>query len=215
MVAYDRCKAKDDKRFARHGDDLVMLDIAGDAYFMAPGAGRLMRTGADGCWVIDDADVADLLGARAGEPLGPAASLHGARAVRGLVLTTAPIGLGDLLAFATAAAIVVFRFNGVGLSDILAAARPRGGKRPPVDEGRLARAVDAFYRLLVFAPRQGVCLYRSFFLLQFLRARGLDARWVFGVRSWPFRAHCWLQAEDLVLDDSLDHVAAFTPILTV
>jgi hypothetical protein len=50
-------------------------------------------------------------------------------------------------------------------------------------------------------------------LLRLLHAKGLDAHWVFGVRTWPFQAHCWLQCEDLVLDDQPDRVRAFTPIM--
>jgi hypothetical protein len=94
-------------------------------------------------------------------------------------------------------------------------------QRPPaaIASGGLTPAlvaqVQAFRRLLPWAPFQGVCLYRSFFLLAFLRRRGLDARWVFGVRTWPFEAHCWLQAGEVVLDDTLDHVRPFTPIFAV
>jgi hypothetical protein len=36
---------------------------------------------------------------------------------------------------------------------------------------------------------------------------------VFGVRTWPFHAHCWLQCDDVVLDDQADRVAAYAPIL--
>ena len=52
-------------------------------------------------------------------------------------------------------------------------------------------------------------------LLRFLQRSGLDARWVFVVRTWPFAAHCWLQLEDTVLDDMVERLAAYEPILAV
>ena len=46
-----------------------------------------------------------------------------------------------------------------------------------------------------------------------LHQRGLDADWVFGVRTWPFLAHCWVQVGDTIVGDSLDRVGGFTPIM--
>ncbi|WP_312062938.1 lasso peptide biosynthesis B2 protein [Brevundimonas sp.] len=48
-----------------------------------------------------------------------------------------------------------------------------------------------------------------------LASRGRGATWVFGVRTWPFSAHCWLQVGDVLLDDDLDRVALYTPIMAV
>ena len=33
-------------------------------------------------------------------------------------------------------------------------------------------------------------------------------RWVFGVRARPFVAHCWVQYEDMVFNDTVEHVPA-------
>ena len=41
------------------------------------------------------------------------------------------------------------------------------------------------------------------------------AVWVFGVRTWPFSAHCWLQIGDAVLDDDPERVGIYPPILAV
>ena len=79
----------------------------------------------------------------------------------------------------------------------------------------LVRRVMAFRSWLPWAPFPGVCLFRSRMLLAFLRHGGLDATWVFGVRTWPFEAHCWLQSGDLVLDDTVDNVLNYTPIFQV
>jgi hypothetical protein len=40
-------------------------------------------------------------------------------------------------------------------------------------------------------------------------------RWVFGVQSRPFAAHCWLQLGGVVLNDTVDHVKRYTPIMVV
>ncbi len=83
------------------------------------------------------------------------------------------------------------------------------------DEALVGRLAHDFARMLPWVPAQGVCLYRSCFLLAFLRRHGVSASWVFGVQTYTFEAHCWLQAGDLVLDDHLEHVAGFEPILAL
>src|SRR5690606_34015356 len=57
------------------------------------------------------------------------------------------------------------------------------------------------------------CLVRSLALRHYLNHHGASATIVFGVTACPFKAHCWLQDGDLVLNDELDAVAPFTPIL--
>ena len=69
--------------------------------------------------------------------------------------------------------------------------------------------------LLPWLPFQGQCLHRAFMLRRLLARRGLSVHWVFGVRTWPFMAHCWLQAGDTLVADDLDRVLGFTPILVV
>ncbi|WP_374571406.1 lasso peptide biosynthesis B2 protein [Phenylobacterium sp. J426] len=65
------------------------------------------------------------------------------------------------------------------------------------------------------APLPAKCLVRSFALLCFLRRCGHDAAWCFGVSTWPFAAHCWLQVGEVALDDHPDQLAAYTPIHVV
>ena len=42
---------------------------------------------------------------------------------------------------------------------------------------------------------------------------GIATQWLFGVRTWPFAAHCWLQIGNLVVGDRLERVRFYTPIL--
>jgi hypothetical protein len=83
---------------------------------------------------------------------------------------------------------------------------------PTQDRGDLVRAFLAARRLAPIAPR---CLPDSLALLDQLARRGLGADLVFGVKLNPFSAHCWLQADDIVLNDAVDHVTLHTPILVV
>ena len=66
-----------------------------------------------------------------------------------------------------------------------------------------------------FAPFQGECLFRAFLLLAYLRLEGRHATWVFGVRTYPFQAHCWLQVGDMVLNDAVERICGYTPIFAV
>jgi hypothetical protein len=59
------------------------------------------------------------------------------------------------------------------------------------------------------------CLLESLSLLHVLSLYHIHVHWVFGVRTEPFFAHCWLQKHDCVLDDSLDRVRQFTAIMVV
>ena len=74
--------------------------------------------------------------------------------------------------------------------------------------------VGVFGRLspFVFTARDA-CLFNSLALLNFLASYGLFPTWVFGVRTGPFAAHCWLQAEAHVLNDTLENICGYTPIM--
>lgn len=59
------------------------------------------------------------------------------------------------------------------------------------------------------------CLIRALALYRHAQQRGHDARLVFGVQLHPFSAHSWVEQDDLILDDHVDHVRRFTPILVL
>ncbi|MFL6605571.1 MAG: lasso peptide biosynthesis B2 protein [Steroidobacteraceae bacterium] len=61
--------------------------------------------------------------------------------------------------------------------------------------------------------RVDACLPNSLALLEFLALHGLYPNLVFGVSMRPFHAHCWVQHEDTVLGDTLEHINQFTPIM--
>lgn len=99
------------------------------------------------------------------------------------------------------------------MNPLLATLPARPGR--PIEEIVVRDVVARFQHWSPWLPRQGACLYRASVLLRALRYAGQDAVWVFGVRTWPFSAHCWLQIKDQVLDDDPDRIGLYTPIMAV
>ncbi|HEX3843547.1 MAG TPA: lasso peptide biosynthesis B2 protein [Steroidobacteraceae bacterium] len=86
----------------------------------------------------------------------------------------------------------------------------------PVDPVRLRSLVTAFARLRpLFYTLRSACLLDSLTLLHFLSAEGVHPDWVFGVKTEPFDAHCWVQQGELLLNDIPDRVRQYSPIMVV
>lgn len=109
-----------------------------------------------------------------------------------------------------------YRHRAAGsLSPLIAAAgrlgSPLVGQADPPGEATLAlaRRVNA---LQLWLPWPGQCVARSFLMINVLRRAGCPAAWVFGVQTWPFLAHCWVQSGDVALNDSAERLAGFQPI---
>lgn len=73
----------------------------------------------------------------------------------------------------------------------------------------LARRVFATQPYL---PRATRCLPASMTLIALLHRHHVPGRLVFGVRTYPFEAHCWVEHRGVVLNDTFEHVRWFTPI---
>lgn len=86
---------------------------------------------------------------------------------------------------------------------------------PAALEKNLLQANGQFARARRYVPIEPTCLLDSLSLLRFLSRRGLSANIVFGVTSEPFAAHCWVQAGDIVLNETLSDANAHTPIRMV
>lgn len=94
--------------------------------------------------------------------------------------------------------------------------RPR---KPILDAGdtesRLLNEVRAFLKARKLVPMDTRCLLDSLSMVIFLARRRLYANIVFGVTGDPFTAHCWAQAGDLVLNDALGNIRAYTAIRVI
>jgi len=94
--------------------------------------------------------------------------------------------------------------------------KSRAASRPGLLQLERARAlVSVFERLRWYYPRSYLCLFDSLALVHFLARFGVFPDWVFGVTADPFEAHCWVQSGNIVLNDTVERVAAFTPIMSV
>lgn len=199
------------------GDDIMVLDLRTDAYLCLPGAGALLQS--DGQPPDDGRRLTDLL-AKAGLAVDPQSSPRAlppraSADLEGAVL--APLRWRDLLEAGWATLDVWLNYRGRTLSQLLGLAIA-GSRTEASDAATGARALElarAFRRWSVLCPVPGKCLVRSFMLLRFLQRRGASAIWVFGVRTWPFRAHCWLQVGPVVIDDAYERLIAYSPILAV
>lgn len=202
---------------ARIEDDVVLLDAhRGQYYCLASAASgfELDRTAPK----IIDADLAEALDTMGLATKTPEriALQDCPAALRQLDVRVSGLNARQVIDAVAAYITIVFYYYRRSFSDIVARAIQTRPQAPgPIELEHLKRQIAAFRTWLPWAPFPGVCLFRSFMLLAFLRRAGLDASWVFGVRTWPFEAHCWLQHGDVVLDDTADNVRAFTPIYWV
>jgi hypothetical protein len=205
----------------RHGRDLVLLDVKADAYYClaeaAPSvrvvdhAGSLEVADPDLARALSEAGIAAPGGLLTGPGEGPP------KATRDL----AGLGPGvpywrDGVNFAIAIATLAPNYYGRSFHHLVKNARDAHHiDVAPEPSARLVETVARFQRWSPWAPYQGVCLYRSYALLRWLRREGLRAHWVFGVQTWPFAAHCWLQVGEVALDDLADTTLSYSPILVV
>ncbi len=83
------------------------------------------------------------------------------------------------------------------------------------DRYTLRDLVSIFDGLRPYYVRKYLCLFDSLALVEFLALYRFYPTWVFGVRTEPFNAHCWVQDESYVLNDSLETVRTYTPIMAV
>ena len=220
-MSHDLCwRLSPNVRLAALGDDIVLMDLGRDAYECWPGAADMItplpqqgvRLTApavhslfqDEGWIETDAEAdRDSMV----EPPEPGRDLAGAPAARPTIVDGVRMALQALQGWRAGPA--------TPLATLMADVRAFRGSVPlePAPDHR--RCALVFAALRPWSPRQGLCLYRSYALLRFLAANDLAAHWVFGVRTWPFSAHCWVQVGDLVLDDDLDRVRSYVRIAVI
>jgi len=84
-----------------------------------------------------------------------------------------------------------------------------------VIDARLLRALAAFDAAERILGRHDQCLRRSLALQGTLLHLGYASDLVFAVTARPFMAHCWVQLGGTVLNDRLENVRAFTPVMVL
>lgn len=73
----------------------------------------------------------------------------------------------------------------------------------------------SFRKTAFLFPPADRCLTKALAYLSACGSRHLNPSLVFGVRANPFAAHCWVQHESFILNDELERVRIFTPILVL
>lgn len=200
------------------GEDIVVLDVNADQYHCLLDGADWMVVGEGGSVTVPDEGAASALltaGLAIGErPKTPRRTPEPAR--RQLATASTPSKQALLLSgFSLAAATISFR--GKSLRQLVQVGPPASAdsRHKPTDDRALIESVTAVQAALPWIPLEGECLQRAFQIRRVLARRGIHSDWIFGVRTWPFAAHCWLQIGDLVIADTLDRVDRYTPIMVV
>lgn len=100
------------------------------------------------------------------------------------------------------------------LHQILANHRGKRAVAPLVEPSALVDGAQRFANARRWCPIKRNCLLDSLAFDRWM-AHPRNSEIVFGVVAKPFEAHCWVQSEATVLNDSYDRVSRFEPILTV
>lgn len=125
---------------------------------------------------------------------------------------------GDTLSALTQQMVWGFRLRHIGLKAVLtrlSGEKARLGPDPAQSLGRCLALASAARHSERWIASETQCLRRSLALMHLLLRNGLTAELVIGVKTKPFAAHAWVQAEGHVLNDTVDETRRFTPILVV
>jgi len=201
--------------FCTTSERVVFLDTARDRYFALPGAqSAAFRTWIDSetaappppvAQLLIDANLLEVCDA-AGSPCRSAIT----PAVRALREVDVKATVRDQFEVGCCLLRVRHALRRHGLLATLERWRQIRDER--IDDATRHQAA-VFMRARRRIPLAENCLHDSLAMIAWLNRRGASASIVFGVTGIPFRAHCWVQLGDQVLNDALDHVAPFTPIL--
>ncbi len=106
------------------------------------------------------------------------------------------------------------------MHEIVWSAQARKARVPPerhaADPARERALVKIFVHLRpLFYTVRRACLLDSLTLVNFLAGYGVYPEWVFGVKTAPFDAHCWVQRGEVLFNDLPDRVRQYSPILKV
>ncbi|MBA4090126.1 MAG: hypothetical protein C0494_05970 [Sphingobium sp.] len=209
---------REDLSFGLYGERAIFMDIAQDRYFCISselnGAFLALQQGA----ALNDADVQRLLQARiiiASTTPGKIAAVKVPRALYSMAATPPALSFDSLSLWTAAERIWVtgllsLRPLATFVDRAAAAELHERSSKYDAEIGEMVAHFRASNRLF---QEQGRCLSNSIALRRRLQRYGHRATLVFGVRLFPFEAHCWLQRGVTVLNDHHEHVAQFTPVL--
>ncbi len=110
-------------------------------------------------------------------------------------------------------ALRVFRLHGVLRGVARHKARTPGAVT--VTPAMLAAPAQIFHAAALLASPLDRCLPRGIATTHRYLSLGIAVDLVLGVKLQPFAAHCWVQCGPVLLNDRIDTVRTFTPILVL
>lgn len=198
-------------------DRAVFLDVERDRYFCLPSRlnQAFVRTVIDG----DAMSGADAERLRALGIERPAPGEFAARPDRH-AMPIREIGPSDrtslVLRASAAHWLVRSRLRRWRFARLLAHERHRAPRRTHyASDQAFAELHAAFRRASLWMGESDQCLARSIAFRMLAFRLGLAPTLVLGVKLDPFAAHCWVQSEDCVANDSSERVRCFTPIFVL
>lgn len=210
--------------FCEVSDRLLFLDLVADRYFCLGDSMERAFRSVIACEKVDEREAltglvrSGILVETAEERL-PQAFRRESRPGASLLDTPArSVGIGHKLAAISALATTHLSLRLGGLHRTLnklahAKLMPGGTSR---DASRsLHDVATAFEWTARIVRSHDQCLPRSIAVARRLAALGLAADLVIGVRLRPFAAHCWVEVDGRLVNDRLDTVRTYTPILSV
>lgn len=202
--------------FVAVDEDVIILDVEADQYSCLLQATSWMTLTEGGAIIVaDEQSSSELRGAGLAtserpaqvrlRPTEPRRERTPATGGHPLKILKASL---DLLAATLA-------FRGKHFSDLIQPVGAVPWRTNSSQEHILTTVLRSYRSALPWIPFEGECLQRAFQLRRILMREGIATDWVFGVRTWPFGAHCWLQIGDEIIGDSLARVSQYSPIMVV
>lgn len=127
------------------------------------------------------------------------------------------VSLSSVIGCASSVVSTQIRLQSLTLKRVLeslATYRSKHLLRVPAEpsQSEVMDCTHAFLHARPYVPVESCCLLDSISLIRFMARRGVCASLVFGVTASPFSAHCWVMHGSMVLNDTLGHACAHTPI---
>lgn len=202
------------------GRDFVMLDLAGNRYFMLTGkvADEFAEFLSGSCSGpgLSRLDVLGLI-APAGQKNGTEQTertlLKACHSILDEDLSRPPLSLRLEMPWEHARARWQLR-RGQLQHMIAKLATQKAGLGSPDPEATYEGVSSALLHSTRYVSYAGQCLPRSVAVMRMLLRRNLPAEFVIGV-TLPFQAHCWVQIGSQLLSDRVDLVRNYHPILVL
>lgn len=124
----------------------------------------------------------------------------------------AALALTDVWHFARACCQALASFAHRPVRQLLIQASKIVAAPSPVNEADPCELAARFERMSLYLPVRPPCLLKAYMMLHFLSYYGQRADWVIGVQLFPFRAHCWLAIEDMLVGERAHLIEDYFPI---